>query len=392
MRVPWQLAAVAAAMLAGAAQAQTLGAYQYVARTVAPATRTGAVVAGGLSWQCSGSECRISGPWPQPGVGACVQLAAQVGRIASYGRSGAVLSAEQLAQCNANLPPASVQVSPNVARQVQQPRITTPLQLPAPGTASAPSTSTPAPAPAATAQVALEPGGRPEDLIVHVLPPSGIRFFGVTPPGAAPALPPPSARIVGGRIESPGVRLQASAPGATATPRSSATSEAPTYARGLRSDVVLRVPVSLRDMPGDTFGIVLTCQLYASRFVPFTPGRARDGTAIEVPLPPHEALYTRGGRAGDHQVAFGGGQAFIRSIGRYEQVFDIPLQARPLFRIEDARSYQCNVDIRVVRSTGGGVDVRLLSALAAPSGPGSRADFRPAAGTTPLLNVEGNIQ
>ncbi len=83
----------------GSVTAQT---YNYTARTAAPALETGAVPAGSLTWQCADRECRISGPWAQPGVAACAQLAAKVGRIVSYGYPGRTLNAEQLRQCNAN--------------------------------------------------------------------------------------------------------------------------------------------------------------------------------------------------------------------------------------------------------------------------------------------------
>ncbi|MEE2566185.1 CC_3452 family protein [Hyphobacterium marinum] len=83
--------------LSSPALAQT---YSYTARTAAPAMETGAVQAGTLTWQCSGSACTISGPWPNPGVGACAQLAAQIGRITEYGHPGARLDAAGLARCN----------------------------------------------------------------------------------------------------------------------------------------------------------------------------------------------------------------------------------------------------------------------------------------------------
>jgi hypothetical protein len=394
MRTPWLVALAAVWLLAGEAHAQ---AYQYAARTVAPATRTGAVTAGSLTWQCTGSECRISGPWPAPGVSACAALAGQVGRIASYGRSGAMLTTEQLAQCNANLPAATLQIDPRVAGQVIRPQAVPPTAVIRPGASSAPastpsSSATPTPAPATpTSQVAVEPVGAGGDLIVHVLTTPSIQFFGVTPAATAPAPPAPIARIVSGRIDTGGVRLQASAPGATPTARSSATPETPQYARGLRSDVVLRVPVSLRDMPAETFGIEFNCHLFTSRFVPFV---SRERTAIDppgdgpmsAPVAGAEAFYSSGARAANQEVAFGAAWSFIRSIGNYSTTFDIPLQTRPFFRLQDARSYHCDVELRVART--GGMDRHILSVITA-SGP---AGYHPAAGTTPALTIEGNLQ
>lgn len=78
--------------------------FDYVAETVAPVARSGNVIAGTLRWRCKGNHCTISGPWPTPGLQACKQLAAQVGRISSYGHSRAQLITAQLASCNAGIP------------------------------------------------------------------------------------------------------------------------------------------------------------------------------------------------------------------------------------------------------------------------------------------------
>lgn len=80
-----------------------IGTYVYTARTAATVRRSGAVTASGINWACQGTSCTVTGPWPQPGVGACAALAREVGRITSYGRQGAVLNAAQLAQCNVSL-------------------------------------------------------------------------------------------------------------------------------------------------------------------------------------------------------------------------------------------------------------------------------------------------
>lgn len=377
MRAPWYLAMVvaAAAMLAGAAQAQILGSYQYVARTVAPATRTGAVSAGGLSWQCSGSECRIGGPWPQPGVGACAALAGQVGRIASYGRAGAMLDAAQLGQCNANLPAAQVQIDPNIARQA---RPLPPVVLQA--TPLAPPTPTPPPTPV-TSQVAVEPGSRPQDIAVHVLSGAGMRFFGVSGALAAPALPPHVTRITSGRIDTPGISLRASAPGATPTPRSASTPGPPRYRHGATGAVILRVPVSLRDLPSDAIGISLACTLSAGRQVP-----------IPVATSPYRDVFSEGFGTHSRMVARGDGEAYFADIGRYETVFDIPMQLRPFYRLQDARSYVCAVLMLVDRVVPPGVNQIPIESLADPARPSSRPPYHPAAGTTPILIVRGNIQ
>jgi hypothetical protein len=82
------------------ALAQADGIFDYTAVTQNEAARQGTVTAAGISWQCRGSRCTVSGPWPKPGVMACRALAQQVGPITSYGHPGASLNTADLAQCN----------------------------------------------------------------------------------------------------------------------------------------------------------------------------------------------------------------------------------------------------------------------------------------------------
>jgi hypothetical protein len=104
--------------------------YQYVARTEAPALRQGAVMAGGLTWQCQGSACSIGGPWPAPVVGACAALAREVGRISAYGRQGNMLDAAALTSCNANVQAAAPIVRAPPTAVLRGPAITAPLRQP----------------------------------------------------------------------------------------------------------------------------------------------------------------------------------------------------------------------------------------------------------------------
>ncbi len=87
-------------MIAGPVAAQS---YEYTAQLRASASSQGVVTAAGIDWKCDGSACHTFGPWPQPGVFACHALAAKVGAVASYGRPGASLGLQQLAQCNWSL-------------------------------------------------------------------------------------------------------------------------------------------------------------------------------------------------------------------------------------------------------------------------------------------------
>ena len=117
MKRAWLLALMISVATPAAAQ-QVMQQYVYTARTETPVARQGAVVAGSLTWQCQGSACTITGPWPAPGTAACVALAQQVGRITSYGREGRMLDATGLATCNAGLPAAQVAPTPAVAEVV----------------------------------------------------------------------------------------------------------------------------------------------------------------------------------------------------------------------------------------------------------------------------------
>ena len=101
--------------------------FNYTALTVHPAAVQGTVVAGGLSWHCQSTVCKIRGPWPTPGVIACKALAQRVGKIKSYGHSAAHLTAQQLQQCNATVaaqsqiaPPTTLSTAPLSLNQVPQ--------------------------------------------------------------------------------------------------------------------------------------------------------------------------------------------------------------------------------------------------------------------------------
>ncbi len=97
-RLVFLIAATLVVVMPGLAQAAT---YDYTATTKnKSANAQGPVQAGGLTWQCSGNSCRISGPWPVPGVGSCQALAKIIGSIASYGHPKQELSSKQIAQCN----------------------------------------------------------------------------------------------------------------------------------------------------------------------------------------------------------------------------------------------------------------------------------------------------
>jgi hypothetical protein len=363
-------------------------AFTYIARTAASPAQTGSVTAGALTWTCTTTDCRIEGNWPAPGVSACAALAARVGKIVSYGRDGAMLNDAELGQCNSGLPAAKstqLRVNPNLMRPIQPFPMATPL---APSKTKGNNLPPSKPAdvrittPAATTQVALEPGGRPEDLIEHVLVLSGVSYHGVGPDAPPPVLPNPVHPILGGRIDTEGLNLRASAPGAVPTPRSSSTPETPTYAHLPGSDVTLHIPVTLDDMPAETSGMIFDCSLFTTRFVPDTPS-----TSLRPEPSPLASMI--GPRADYRVVAWGYGESFIRSINHYAVTYDIPFHLRPFFRLQDARSYACDIELRT-QSADGLPGRGSLAHYVDPSS--SFAAFHPAPGTHPILTVEGNIQ
>jgi hypothetical protein len=78
--------------------------YQAVPQSGAP-RQLGSVNAGS-AWTCDQSGCMMTSPAAQPAVGGCNALAQRIGPIGSYGRNGAMLSPEQLDQCNHGIPGA----------------------------------------------------------------------------------------------------------------------------------------------------------------------------------------------------------------------------------------------------------------------------------------------
>jgi hypothetical protein len=96
--------------------------YQYVAKTETSVSRTGTVVAGGITWQCKGNECRTKGPWATPGTGSCNALAHIVGPVTSYGHTGGrYLDEKGLMICNKGVSRASVAVAAPTIKKVPEP-------------------------------------------------------------------------------------------------------------------------------------------------------------------------------------------------------------------------------------------------------------------------------
>ena len=102
----WLVAGLAGlAATAGFAQQPPKGsAYAYTATTRTTPLRQGSVTALSIRWECRANGCTTSGPWPTPGLKACMALAEQVGALTSYGHPGRQLSAAELQRCNASAP------------------------------------------------------------------------------------------------------------------------------------------------------------------------------------------------------------------------------------------------------------------------------------------------
>ena len=77
----------------------------------APATRAvladaaqaprGRTIVDGANWRCEGATCTANGGTAQPAARACRRVKAKLGPLTEFSWKGEVLSAEQLAACNA---------------------------------------------------------------------------------------------------------------------------------------------------------------------------------------------------------------------------------------------------------------------------------------------------
>lgn len=71
--------------------------------TLADASRapTGNTIIDGASWRCDGAECTATGGSSQPATRACRRVVQRLGQVTAFTYRGTILSAEQLATCNA---------------------------------------------------------------------------------------------------------------------------------------------------------------------------------------------------------------------------------------------------------------------------------------------------
>lgn len=98
--LPMRALLIAAALFAAApafAQAPATSAVLADAAR-APATAT---IIDGASWRCEGATCTANGGANQPATRACRRVVARFGAVSAFSYKGIVLSAEQIAACNA---------------------------------------------------------------------------------------------------------------------------------------------------------------------------------------------------------------------------------------------------------------------------------------------------
>jgi len=89
--------AVATPTLATPAQAPATSA------TLANATSapSGRLIIDGATWRCEGDSCVATGGSNQPATRACRRVVARLGEVTAFSWKGTVLSAEEVAACNA---------------------------------------------------------------------------------------------------------------------------------------------------------------------------------------------------------------------------------------------------------------------------------------------------
>lgn len=93
----WTAASMGTLMTPSAAEARGNGPY-YTAELAAPASEN-TVIAGGVAWTCSGTQC-VAGRGTSRPLRICSQLQRDVGIIVSFTANGETLDDAKLAKCN----------------------------------------------------------------------------------------------------------------------------------------------------------------------------------------------------------------------------------------------------------------------------------------------------
>ena len=326
-------------LFATTAAAQT---YDYTARTAQPVLRSGAVQAGSLTWQCSGTSCTISGPWARPGVGACANLAGVVGRIVEYGHPGSKLDADQLIQCNQGPPTPQVRLNPNIARQVRPKPLLREAPKPRlPGRRHVPVAPADGEGGATTSdgdlQLGLEEAGY-GDFTLYVKTTEGVRFHG-TYTGAHPTPPAPRVRWSGTTLRLPALRHTGTDDPEERTV-SAGRSPADTVVETSVSGRTLELPLQLAKIPQRVASVDVKCaaSVVAAGTGVFTEGSFSEQNTIGFA---EGTFWRRPTTAGDWSLS---------TTAR------LPLNLRPYMTPQDIHSVACSLHLAVARTNGTGVD------------------------------------
>jgi hypothetical protein len=125
-------------------------AYDYTATIASAAKVQGNVVAAGITWNCQGTRCTTSGPWPTPGVGACAALSKIVGTVTAYGHPAKQLTAVDLQTCNQGGSATGANIAVTTPMTAQKLGTAKPVTPPPPGSSGAappPASGAPPPPP-----------------------------------------------------------------------------------------------------------------------------------------------------------------------------------------------------------------------------------------------------
>ncbi len=93
--------AIAVTLFAGAAaHAQPRNASSYYSATLAAPAAQSRAVAGGIVWNCVGTDCSASRGTSRPAI-VCARMAREFGAVSTFVADGRPLEAADLARCNA---------------------------------------------------------------------------------------------------------------------------------------------------------------------------------------------------------------------------------------------------------------------------------------------------
>lgn len=365
------------------AMAQT---YNYTAKTHETVLKSGPVTAGGLTWNCKGTSCTISGPWPSPGLGACQSLAAVVGKISSYGHPKSRLSSAQIDACNTSAAsaPAALKINPRVLDgskivnpgpvvKIPPKRIPPIGRLPVPAPApSSPDTSTP---PAESGPDIMIEEGSYQDYTLYVRAVDTVEYHGTyTGPHTPPTPDVTVARWTGTTLRFPQMTHTGTDMGGEMVFSYGTPPADGVYETGA-SGYFIEIPISLSEIPQRIASVRPQCIASA----------VAAGAAAPFPTYPVE-----------HQIGFAEGSLNRRGVVDGDWAINttvrLPLVLRPMMEIADVHSVQCQLNLTVTRSTGSGIDHTTMAAASDRSRSSFIPGLQAAPGTPSVFNVEVTLE